>query len=68
MKALGLELSEKTLDVILNRYVNREGAINLDDFIQLCARLQSAKEHYAQLKGNVKGLSCEGFIALQLYV
>ena len=51
MKALKFQLSDDTLDTLVARYVNKKGSINLDDFIQVCARVTSMTTAYQDLVG-----------------
>ena len=51
MQDLNFELNHETLDMLIARYVNKSGTINLDDFIQICARVTSVAEDYLLFNG-----------------
>ena len=53
IKKLNIYLKDETIEVLLNRFKNKEGAVNLDDFIQLCSKINIAKEKYEKLGPDV---------------
>lgn len=50
---LDVELEENTIVVLMNRFSNKEQLINLDDFIQICCKITSAKKNFENLEPNV---------------
>lgn len=50
---LDVELEDNTIVVLMNRFSNKEQLINLDDFIQICCKITSAKENFENLEPNV---------------
>ena len=53
MRKMELSLKDSTITVLLNRFTNKQGFVHLDDFIQLCCKIKSAKEKYEKLGPDV---------------
>ena len=52
LNQLDVQLNSETIDLVVARYVNKRGTINLDDFIQVCARLTSIVDSYWRFQRN----------------
>ena len=44
--SLGFEICEETINLLAVKYRNRRQRINFDDFLQICARVQSCHDSY----------------------
>jgi len=66
LQKLGFELESKTVDVVMNRYMNRIGTLNLDDFCGICSKLVALKVSYDRLK-DAKQLTYENYFMESLY-
>ena len=51
---LGFELNNETVNVITNRYMNRIGTLNFDDFCGICSKLDALKASYDDVKNDKK--------------
>ena len=51
---LGFKLNNETVIGITNRYMNRIGTLNLDDFCGICSKLEALKASYDDVKDDKK--------------
>jgi len=62
---LGFKLGTPALSSIVLRYANKEGKVNVDDFIQICCRISSTFESYLSYQG--KSFSLDDYIMSAIY-
>lgn len=46
---LNIEILDKTLDLLVIRYKNRDGIVNIDDFFTICAKLKATTASYERI-------------------
>ena len=62
---LGFKLGTPALSSLVLRYANKEGRVNMDDFIQICCRISSTFESYLSYQG--KSFSLDDYIMSAIY-
>lgn len=46
LRKLGFKLCDATIQCLMNRFQNKRGVIELDDFIQICSKTRAARRSY----------------------
>jgi hypothetical protein len=68
LKMLGFALNDAEVELLKNRYQDRNGVLRLDDYLKICARCYHAKCVFKRSVG-VKGKeSLETFTLKMLYI
>ena len=65
LNKLGFKLSTPVLSSIALRYANRNGYVNIDDFLQICCRVKTTFEAYSAYKDRT--LSLDNYIQSAIY-
>merc|ERR1712142_271337 len=63
---IGFKLSTPTLSSIVLRYANKEGRVDLDDFMQVCCRVKASFQSYISYQGKSFGL--DEYIMSAIYI
>lgn len=63
---LGMKLSTPALSSIALRYANKNGNVNMDDFVQICCRIVSSYGSYTSMAG--KQFTLDQFIMSSVYI
>lgn len=64
---LGFTLKDETLQLLINRYVNRSGTLNLDDFCGICSKLVALKQNFDDMSNSEKELTYDRYLIGCLY-
>lgn len=64
---LGFKLKDETLHLIVCRYANRSGTLNLDDFCGICSKLKTLQESFNEMCTSNKELTYDRFLMDSLY-
>ena len=68
LKMLGFALNDAEVELLKNRYQDRNGMLRLDDYLKICARCYHAKSVFKRSVGAKGKESLETFILKMLYI
>ena len=67
VRKLGFTLQDGTLLLLISRYANRSGTLNLDDFCGICSKLNTLKQDFDDMCTSNKELTYDRFLMGCLY-